>query len=266
MKKALIYFAVFAAIQIVVGGIYPACHAAITGNTDVTGTTMALTALVASAASISVFLGARWCRVGRSYIKSAPYSVLFWCLVAAFGAIIPSAWLQEQMPELPDVVVQEMTMIMQNKWGYLVIGLLAPVAEEIVMRGAILRALLEGAEKMPVRTLSAVARRRHWVAIAISAVLFALIHANPAQMPHAFIVGMLLGWMYRRTGSIIPGVVYHWANNTAAYAMFMLYPDPGAKLSVYFGGNERTVLLAVVFSLLILVPAIYQLNIRMRRA
>ena len=266
MKKALVYFVAFVCIQLAVALAFPWCRTLITGTTDVTGTTLALTALVTNVVVMAVFLGARWCRLGKSYLRSAPYDALFWCVVAAVGAIVPSAWLQEQLPELPNVVVQQMMMIMQDKWGYIVIGLLAPVAEEIVMRGAILRALLAGMEKVPAGVATAMARHRHWVAIAISAALFALAHGNPAQMPHALVVGLLLGWMYWRTGSIVPGVVYHWVNNTAAYAMFVVYPDPDATLSVYFGGNGRAVLLAVAFSLLILVPAIYQLGRRLHKA
>ena len=84
-------------------------------------------------------------------------------------------------------------------------------------------------------------------------------------MPHAFLIGLLLGWMYYRTGSIIPSVTYHWVNNTIAYIMYNLYPDPSLKLADIFGDSQRTVLSALFFSLLILLPAIYQLNLRLRK-
>ena len=138
--------------------------------------------------------------------------------------------------------------------GYLVIGLLAPLSEEIVMRGAILKELLKS-EKLSV-----------WTAITISALMFALIHMNPAQMPHAFLIGLLLGWMYWRTGSILPGVAYHWANNSIAFVMCAFYPDPDMKLVDLFQGSEMHVYMALGFSLLILLPAIFQLNLWMRRA
>ena len=122
-----------------------------------------------------------------------------------------------------------------------------------MVRGAILKSLLQSPK------LSA------WGAIAISAVIFAIIHFNPAQMPHAFLIGLLLGWMYYRTGSILPGVALHWVNNSVAYVMYNLYPNPQMKLIDLFG-SQRTVIAAVLFSLLILLPAIYQLNLRMRKA
>ena len=88
---------------------------------------------------------------------------------------------------------------------------------------------------------------------------------NPAQMPHAFVIGLLLGWMYWRTGSILPGVAYHWANNSMAYILYNIYPNPDIKL-IDVLGSQQHVLMAMGFSLLILLPAIFQLNIWMKRA
>ena len=84
-------------------------------------------------------------------------------------------------------------------------------------------------------------------------------------MPHAFLVGLLLGWLYYRTDSIVPGIVYHWVNNSIAYVVYNFYPDPQMKLIDLFG-SQRTVAAAVLFSLLILLPALYQLNLRLRKA
>ena len=195
----------------------------------------------------------RWTQVSRSYVRSRPWAVLFWCALAAAGAVIPSTWLQEQMPELPNFAEQEFDMILKDRWGYLAVGLLAPVCEELVFRGAVLRSLLRWAG-------------HHWVAIAISALLFALVHANPAQMPHAFVIGLLLGWLYYRTDSVVPGVVYHWVNNSIAYVVYNLYPDPSLRLIDILGGSQRSVAAAVLFSLFILLPSLYQLNLRLRKA
>ena len=201
---------------------------------------------------IALFLYFHWAEVSPSYLRSRPWFVLFWCVLAAMGALIPSTWVQEQMPELPNIVEEELDAILKDRWGYLTVGLLAPFCEELVFRGAILRSLLRWTP-------------RHWLAISISALFFALIHANPAQMPHAFVIGLLLGWLYYRTDSIIPGIVYHWVNNSIAYVLYNLYPDPQLKLVDLFG-SQRTVVAAVLFSLLILLPSLYQLNLLMRKA
>ena len=155
------------------------------------------------------------------------------------------------MPELPNLAEAEFDMVLKDRWGYFVVGLLAPLAEELVFRGAVLRALLRW-------------KSNPWVGIVISALLFALIHANPVQMPHAFLVGLLLGWMYYRTDSIVPGVVFHWVNNTVAYVLYNVYPNPDITLLDLFG-TQRTVLMALGFSLCIFLPSLYQLNLRLKK-
>lgn len=253
MKNSIIYLLVFIGIQCgVTLGIQKSWQA-VTGSPDITAMQLIVTMGIFSIVTLAVFLLAHWTEVSRGYIKSRPWDVIVWCGLAAIGAILPSSWLQEQMPELPNVLMGEFDMILRDYWGYLAVGLLAPLAEEVVFRGAILRSLLQW-------------NKRHWLCIFISALLFAIAHGNPAQMPHAFLVGLLLGWMYYRTGSIVPCVTYHWVNNTAAYVIYNVMPDPNAPLFSLFDGGERTVIMALGFSLCILIPAILQLNLRMKKA
>lgn len=254
MKKAIIYLIEFIAIQLIGGYVVRVLWKLFGGSESFSSGLLITTTCVISVLTIVIFLLARHAEVSPSWLRSRPWATLFWCVIAAFGAIIPSVWLQEQMPELPNLAEQEFDMILQNRWGYLSVGLLAPLSEELVLRGAVLRSLLRSPKLSP------------WAAIAISAVFFALIHFNPAQMPHAFAIGLLLGWMYYRTDSILPGVAFHWVNNTIAYVMYNLYPNPHLKLIDLFGGSQRHVGAAIVFSLLILLPAIYQLHLSLRKA
>lgn len=261
MKKAIIYLIEFIAIQLIVGFIVTLVWQLITKSEDKTTGMLITTTVATGVVTIVIFLLTRWAEVSPNWIRTRPWLVLIWSVIAAMGALIPSAWLQEQMPELPNFVENEFDMILTNRWGYLAIGLLAPLSEEIVLRGAVLRSLLS-------KPLFANRSERFniWTAISISALFFALIHFNPAQMPHAFVIGLLLGWMYWRTGSILPGVAYHWANNSIAYIIYNIYPDPDMKLIDVFKGSELHVLMAVGFSMLILLPAIFQLHLWMRRA
>mgnify|MGYP006052615361 FL=1 len=250
MKKTaydvILYLVAFAAIQIIVSfgtllgkpfGLQP-------------DDPIMLVAISATASIITLllFLWRKWTPVGKTYIQSKPWATLIWSGVAAIGVVIPSVWLQEQMPALPDTAGETLQKIISTPGGYFVIALLAPVVEEVVFRGAILRKLLSGMQSK-------------WGAICISAILFALIHFNPAQIPHAFLMGWLMGWLYMRTGSIVPGVVFHWANNTVAYLMTVAYPGDETKLVDIFGGNENAVWMSVVFSMCIFIPALFQLNI-----
>jgi hypothetical protein len=253
MKKAIIYTLAFAVIQIAMMQLVQLFYGLMSDKetASLSASQMIIAMTASSIVVIALFLYLHWAEVSRSYVRLRPWATLFWCALAAMGAIIPSEFVQELIP-LPNIVEEEFDMILKDRWGYFAIGLFAPVCEELVFRGAVLLALLRWTP-------------RHWLAIAISALLFALIHANPAQMLHAFLIGLLLGWFYYRTDSIVPGVVYHWVNNSIAYVVYNFYPDPQMKLLDLFG-SQRSVAAAVLFSLLILLPALYQLNLRLRKA
>ncbi|MBQ8065392.1 MAG: CPBP family intramembrane metalloprotease [Prevotella sp.] len=253
MKKSIAHVFIFLSIQAIVSMAVRVVWKLLTGVPDLTVGAIITASVLSNVLALALFLGLRWAEVSPNWLRTRPWMVLAWSVIAAVGLVIPSTWLQEQMPELPNLVEEQFGQVLSNRWGYLAVGLLAPMAEEVVFRGAVLRSLL-ASFRLP------------WVAIAISALLFAAVHLNPAQMPHAFLVGMLLGWMYWRTGSILPGMAYHWANNSVAYVIYNVYPDPDLKLIDLFGGSQQHVLAAVGFSMLILLPALYQLHVWMRPA
>lgn len=253
MKKALLYLFVFIGIQMVAGGLVEAAYILLKGQgNEIDATGLIVATLLADIITLVVFLMARWAVVSRHWVQTRPWTVLFWCVLAAFGAILPSSWLQELLPPLPNLAENEFELILGNRMGYLVIGLMAPLVEELVLRGAVLKALLQW-------------KKNPWIGIVISALMFAFVHMNPAQMPHAFLIGLLVGWMYYRTDSIVPGVVFHWVNNTIAYVLYQFYPDPDMEMIDLFQGNQQSVLLAVAFSLCIFVPAVFQLHLRMKK-
>lgn len=278
MRRAIIYLCVFIFVQLfvvyAVETIWLMAEGMETGHAlkltlsgkAVTSTPMLITAsAIYSVLLLVVFLKARWSEISPNYLRTHPWAVLFWSAVAAMGTVIPSLWLQEQMPALPDIMKHEFAAILSSPWGYLTVCVFAPVVEELVFRGAVLRALLK--RKVTGKDTATGNNRANWIAIAISALLFAVIHINPAQMPHAFLLGLLLGWMYARTESITPGIMVHWVNNTIAYVGFHLLPQSmDASLTDVFGTPTRA-LLSVFLSLgCILLPAIVQLDQRMRKS
>ena len=260
----ILFLVAFVAIQAVAEFVAAFIFAQIKGlsvNTVVQGmasgsfsSVLAISTVVSSLVTAVLFALLRWTPMSRHWIRTRPWGVLSWVVLLSLGIILPAEWLYERLEIAMPMQAQALFEgIMKEPWGYAAIGIMAPIAEEVVFRGAILRVLLEGSS-------------RHWVPIAISAVLFALVHANPAQMPHAFCIGLLLGWMYYRTGSIIPGIMLHWVNNTLSYVVYNVFPQyQDAKVIDLFGGNMLKVSLAVVFSLFIFVPAVYQLHLRMKK-
>lgn len=86
----------------------------------------------------------------------------------------------------------------------------APLVEELLFRGVTLRFLLPACR--PER------------AIVVSAALFVVMHGYPVLFPHIFLLGLLWGWCYWKTGSIWPGVAGHFALNLAAMVGGVMAP------------------------------------------
>ncbi len=244
------YVVVFFLLQIVFGAILGAFKLSL-------GMTTIITTVLSSGLTIFLFLKLRWTPVSPSWMQTRPWIVLTWSVLLALGTIIPSERLVEVLQmEMPEQMMKTFEEVMKKPIGYVVIGILAPFAEEVVFRGAILRKLLGMMDE-----------KRHWVAIALSALVFGLVHLNVPQGIHAFLIGLLLGWMYYRTRSILPGILFHWVNNSVAFIMFHIMPQMAdGKLIDLFHGNERMVTLSVIFSFFILIPSLYQLNVWMKRA
>lgn len=221
--------------------------------------------LIYSSVLVAVFVKTKWCPCSKAYISSQPWSVLALSALAAIFAMIPSAFLMEAAPESwQDFDGMEVfEVLVKNPWGYIVIGLFAPVVEEMVFRGAILRRII-----FPVSSEEKPTKQVLWIGLIISSLCFAGVHGNLAQGPHAFFLGFLLGWMYYRTRSIIPGVVFHWVNNSIPYIMVPLFPDVpfDAKLAEYFNGDTTLLLISVVVSALLFAYVLSLLNRQMKQA
>jgi len=94
----------------------------------------------------------------------------------------------------------------------LVIVILAPVAEELLFRGAVLSGLL--------------ARYPQWLAVALSSGMFAILHLHPAHFSITAILGLFCAWTVLRMGSIWPAIVLHAAYNGSAMMMDILrFPE-----------------------------------------
>jgi membrane protease YdiL (CAAX protease family) len=83
-----------------------------------------------------------------------------------------------------------------------VLGLLAPVAEELVFRG-LLYGWLAG-------------RWSNLVAFLLSSLAFAAAHTEPLHILRVLPLGFWFGWLRWRTGSLVPTIVAHIINNTIA--------------------------------------------------
>ncbi len=216
--------------------------------------TLILTSAVSSLVTIAVFVRLDWARIGLSYIHTRPVRLLLLTALLSLSLILPLQYLEEMMAlNMPEAFSNTFQSIIGHPLGYLVIGILAPITEELVFRGAILRRLLS----MGCHT---------WVAIAVSAVLFGAVHGNWAQFTHAFLLGLLLGWLYAKTRSIIPALVIHWVNNTVAFLLIRLFPTHADdNMLQLFANRTFPLFLSVVFSVLVALWSLRRISLSLNK-
>lgn len=99
--------------------------------------------------------------------------------------------------------------------------LLAPILEELVFRGTILAGMLEYYSSRN--------------AILLSAAFFALVHGNILHIIPAFFWGLLLGYTFYKTRSIVLGILLHITVNFTGSLSHWLHPanEPFTFLSAY---------------------------------
>lgn len=108
---------------------------------------------------------------------------------------------------------------------FVLLVIVAPVTEEALFRGVILRGLLS--------------RFRVAAAVGLSAVLFALTHLNPWQMASAAALGSLFGWWRVRTGSVTPGLLGHVLANAVVFGSpYLPWSIPGFNGGSGVSGSE----------------------------
>ncbi len=134
----------------------------------------------------------------RSFTE-VPGKTLLICIPLVLSAIyilnVVSEWIA-----LPNWGESTFTGMSRNLWGIIAITIGAPLVEELLFRGAVMNHLRK------------IGHSPCFI-IVVSAVLFGLVHINPAQIPFAFALGLLLAWLYYRTGSLVPGILCHFINN-----------------------------------------------------
>jgi membrane protease YdiL (CAAX protease family) len=89
-----------------------------------------------------------------------------------------------------------------------VMGILVPILEEAYFRGCLLSAL-----------------KNRWgprTALVVSALAFAALHFNLLLLPVYFLLGILTGILYQRTGNLLAPAAFHSLNNLASLAVLSL--------------------------------------------
>ncbi|MGH4051929.1 MAG: lysostaphin resistance A-like protein [Clostridium sp.] len=98
----------------------------------------------------------------------------------------------------------------------------SPIYEEIIFRGI----LLKGMSK----------KINQGIALVASALFFALVHMNVPQGINAFFLGLALGSIYLRTGSIYLSIFAHFVNNFLALSISSMFSLIGGKYAIEIHG------------------------------
>ena len=158
-------------------------------------------------------------------IKNIDYNWRMWLSVglSIFGlgvilseldnAVISVLPMPEIFQDIFQVMVGKKTSYLSALFSAVVI---APLTEEIVHRGIILKGLLAH-------------YTQNW-AIIWSAILFGLMHLNPWQFPIAFILGLVFAYWFIQTGSLWPAILGHALHNLISVT-FWHFDVPGFPVS-----------------------------------
>lgn len=117
--------------------------------------------------------------------------------------------------------------LVESPFAFIVIGIIAPIVEDLIFRGFILNELRKD---YSLKT-----------ALIIQAVLFGVMHLNVAQGLYAVLAGLVLGLIAVEAKSVIPAIIGHIVMNSSALLLSNVQEDtlatlflPIVMMSVFF--------------------------------
>lgn len=136
-------------------------------------------------------------------------------LIVAFVCLTAISYVVDIFASLLNISIKEQSQmemdVVRHPFALFTVSVIAPITEEIIFRGAILRRMLQSSKQSP------------WMAIVCSAVLFSAGHVFPVMIVNAFFIGLLFGWLYFKTRSLLLTITLHLASNTL-YSIVLLTP------------------------------------------
>lgn len=142
-------------------------------------------------------LGFRDFAQGKSLFYAGAAVVASVMVVSLYGAVINYFGLQDRIPPMPIFKEQDRVLLTT---GIIAATVLAPVVEETFFRGFV----FAGLRKTIGPSFAGI----------MSAALFAVAHMSLFLYPPVFLIGLLLAWVFHKTGSLWYGIAAHLAYNS----------------------------------------------------
>lgn len=134
------------------------------------------------------------------------FVIILWgtIMVLATGVVI-----EPLLNLFPETYLDRLGNIMAaGGWMMFTSIVIAPIMEEILFRGILQDALMR--------------KYGVFVGILIASAVFGIVHLIPQQVVNAFMIGIVLGYIYYRTGALLPVILIHCINNAISYFTWML--------------------------------------------
>lgn len=141
--------------------------------------------------------------------------LLVWAFVFMFAAGVV---LEPVLSLLPAPSTSDMG---RGVWTFVALVVFAPVLEELICRGVVLGSLRARYGTIPA-----------WL---LSSLFFGVLHIQPLLVVNAFVIGLVLGFIYIATESLWAAIILHALNNAIAYLLLV-------------SGHNETMLLDLVGS------------------
>lgn len=170
------------------------------------GRFLALTSLVSlSVTALLIWRYRRWRHAPKIRIslgvKGLNPLLVVWC----FALMMAASVVLEPLYELLPVPHQNFG---RGGWAFAAVVVIAPLFEEWICRGLIFGSL----------------RSRYGVvrSVVLSALVFGLMHVQPVPVLNAFVLGLVLAFIYHKTNSLWSSVILHALYNGTAYVLTIM--------------------------------------------
>ena len=207
---------------------------------------------VSSLLIITFFLGRRYVNLSPGLIKQEDVWKFIGLLLMVVVADISIEWSIVDLPAYHNLFPEEWSETLNDDTqitfpNVLNICLLAPIAEEITFRDVLLGGLLR-------------MRCHPWLAILLSAIVFGAIHISPMTFLGVTIGGVIYGWLFWRTKSILPSIIAHIVNNTSAFAYGVIQESFTGSYKEEYTPNATIDVVVIIIAIPMLFFALQRIN------